>query len=244
MKKLTLAAAAAAALVCSGVAVAHGIDGGTPSFASVSGTFTATTVSGKTSAQTCTNAAGKSITTTRATYTGTASGSADLTGAAILNTNSTIDTTDGVGLVQGTLRVGKTQAQFTAVYDHGNVAGLATGHGASHTQLVANLSAGFSATGGFTGGKLGGSAGGSAVEVTPADCRRQQPQPPPKPEATEATGSISAVSSSSITVAGLTCSVPTSLASKVTALTVGTRVEIRCAFVSGTETLVTIDKRP
>jgi len=241
MKNLTLAAAAAAALVCAGVALAHGIDGGTPSFASVSGTFTATTVSGKSSTQTCTNAAGKSITSTRATYTGTASGSADLTGDAVLNANSIIDMTDGIGTVQGTLRIGKTQAQFTAVYDHGNIAGLATGHGASHTQLLANLSAGFSATGGFTGGKVGGSAGGSAVEVVAGPCRRQQP---PRPEENQATGAITAVSASSITVAGVTCAVPTSLAAKVTSgYPVGTRVEIKCSAVSGVETLVRIDKQ-
>jgi len=241
MKNLTLAAAAAAALVCAGVALAHGIDGGTPSFASVSGTFTATTVSGKSSTQTCTNAAGKSITSTRATYTGTASGSADLTGDAVLNANSIIDMTDGIGTVQGTLRIGKTQAQFTAVYDHGNIAGLATGHSASHTQLLANLSAGFTATGGFTGGKVGGSAGGSAVEVVNGPCRRQ---PPPRPEKNEAKGAITAVSASSITVAGVTCAVPTSLAAKVTSeYAVGTRVEIMCSAVSGVETLVRIDKQ-
>lgn len=241
MKKLTLAAAAAAALVCAGVAVAHGIDGGTPSFTSVTGTFTATSVSGRSSTQTCTNAAGKSITSTRATYTGTASGSTDLTGDATLNANSVIDTTDGLGTVQGTLRVGKTQAQFTAVYDHGNIAGLATGHSASHTQLLANVSAAFSSTGGFTGGKIGGgSAGGSALEVAPGPCRKQ---PAPRPEANEATGAITAVSSSSISVAGVTCAVPTSLAAKVTQYAVGTRVEIRCSAVSGVETLVRIDKQ-
>jgi hypothetical protein len=66
---------------------------------------------------------------------------------------------------------GGSQAQFTAVYDHGDVAGLATGHGGERNALVGNLSAGFSTTGGFTGGKLGGgSAGGSAVLLAAGSC--------------------------------------------------------------------------
>jgi hypothetical protein len=239
MKKLSLAAAGAAALVCAGVAVAHGIDGGASSFTSVTGTFTATSVSGKGTSHTCTNASGKSITSTKGTYTGTASGSPDITGAALLSASSTIDTTDGLGLVQGTLKVGKTEAHFSAVYDHGNIAGLATGHGASHAQLLANISAGFSATGGFTGGKIGASSGGSAVEVSPGRCEQQQP--PPKEEA-EATGALT-VGSSSVTVAGLTCTVPASLSATVAKFTAGTRVEIKCAAVSGVQTLVRIEAK-
>lgn len=246
MRNLTVAAAAAAALVCAGVAVAHGIDGGTPSFAAVSGTFTATTVSGTSTSQTCTTPAGKSVTSTRATYTGTATGSTDLTGDAVLNANSTIDTTDGLGLVRGTLRVGATQAQFTAVYDHGKLAGVATGHGGSHTQLVANVSAGFSAAGGFTSGKIGGSAGGSAVEFMPGGCGRHGSPVPPQHEhrGNDASGTITAVDAASITVAGLTCSVPTRLAMIVAAsYSVGEHVAISCAPASGIETLVRIDKK-
>lgn len=233
MKSLIIAAIAVAALTGAGVAVAHGIDGGTQSVSAVTGSFTATSVTGS-DTRSCTNSAGKTIASTKATYSGTASGSPDLTGPATIQARSTIDTTDGLGAVDGTLRIGKTQSHFSAVYDHGSIGGIASGHGATpHVQLVGNVSATFSTTAGFTGGKIGGAAGGSAVELVPGGCPSSQ-------ESSEAEGSITAVSSTSITVAGLTCTVPVSLATKVLALAVGTRVEIKCSLSNGTTTLVKI----
>src|SRR5205823_2715980 len=87
-----------------------------------------------------------------------------------------IDTTDGVGVLSGRLKIaaagGDTVAHLDAVYDHGTIAGIASGHAAApHASLLGNLSASFSAAGGLTGGKIGGStAGGSAVELGPARC--------------------------------------------------------------------------
>ncbi|HEY2073400.1 MAG TPA: hypothetical protein VGG88_07490 [Gaiellaceae bacterium] len=240
MKKLTLAAATAAALACAGVAVAHGIDGGAPSVASVAGTFTATSVSGG-DTKTCTNAAGNAVSVTKATYSGTASGSPDLTGTAKIDARSTIDTTANVGVVTGTIKIGKTEAHFSAVYDHGSIAGSATGHSSNHAQLLANVSAGFSQTGGFTGGKVGGgTAGGSAVELSPGGCGSDKSS---SHKGKSAEGTITALTTSSITVGGLTCSVPASLAAKLAGLAVGSRVEIKCALVSGVDTLVRIDKK-
>ena len=88
-----------------------------------------------------------------------------MTGRATIAAHSTIDTTDEVGTVTGTLTVGKTQTHFSAVYDHGTVAGTATGHTGSRTQLLANVSASFSAADGFTAGKIGGgtAAGGAVI---------------------------------------------------------------------------------
>jgi hypothetical protein len=43
-----------------------------------------------------------------------------------------------------------------------------------------------------------------------------------------------------ITVAGLTCSVPPSLAAKVATFKVGDRAEIHCALTNGTNTLVSV----
>jgi hypothetical protein len=243
MKKLTLAAVPIAALAAAGAAVAHGIDGGAQSVTSVAGTFTATAVSGSTT-QSCTTSTGKTIASTKATYTGTASGSAGLAGPAVISARSTIDTTDGIGVVNGTLKLaGKTDAQFTAVYDHGTIAGTASGHlGTPHAQLLANVSATFSTTAGFTSGKIGGgTAAGSAVELTSGGCKKT---PPPRHEGSEATGTITAVSAASITVAGLTCAVPASLATKVaSSFPAGARVEIKCALVSGVETLVRIEAK-
>src|SRR5262249_4011211 len=64
----------------------------------VAATFAAGTV-GQSQTRTCTTSDGKTIATTNATYTGTASGDPDLTGNVTFNVNSTINTTDGIGVV-------------------------------------------------------------------------------------------------------------------------------------------------
>jgi hypothetical protein len=239
MRKLSLVSAVLVSLVVAGLAVAKGIDG-TKSAASVAGTFTATTAANVES-RTCTTSDGKTIAVTKATYTGTAAGAADLAGPTTLKVHSFINTTDEVGVVSGTLKVDtaaekNTVAQFDAVYDHGKLAGLATGHAQDrHVKLLANLSAGFSSTGGFTDGKLGGStAGGSAVALGPGKCVSA------KKESSSARGSVSAVSATSISVAGLTCAVPASLAAQIADVKVGDRLEIRCTLAAGTNTLVKI----
>jgi hypothetical protein len=157
------------------------------------------------------------------------------------------DRHDGrIGVVSGTLKIaaagGKTEAHFTAVYDHGTIAGTASGHGATpHVQLLGNVSAGFSATGGFTSGKIGGgTAGGSAVELSGPSCG-----PRTESHGKKATGAITSVTAASVTVAGLTRVVPpTSLRIDIaTQYSVGDRVEISCTLVSGTWTLVKIEKK-
>ena len=243
MRNLALAAAAVAALVAVGAAVAQGIDGSAKSITPVSGTFRATTVRESTT-QSCTSSTGTTIATTKATYTGTAAGSPDLAGRATIAARSTINTTDGVGIVTGTFKVGKAEAHFSAVYDHGAVAGTASGHGAtSDTQVLANISASYSPTAGFTGGKIGGTDGGSAVEFVPGGgCA---PSHPPQTDKTSAHGTVTASSRTSITVAGLTCAVPDSLGAPVLInYYVGAHASITCAVVNGVKTLVTIDKSP
>jgi hypothetical protein len=240
MKRTIIAAIVIAAPASAGVAVAHGIAGGAQGATAVNATFTATSVK---SADThmCTTAAGKTIASTKGTYTGTASGSPGLTGAATIAARSTIDTTDGVGVVNGTLKIGKTETHFSAVYDHGALAGTASGHGTTpHVQLLANVSATFGTTAGFTGGKIGGTSGGSAVELELDGCGQETTTP----TTVKADGAITAVTAGSITVGSLTCTVPTSLAVTVaTSYPVGTRVEIRCSNVGGTKTLVSVQKQ-
>lgn len=242
MKKLTIVAAALAALASAGIAVAHGIDGA-QSVASVNATFSAAPAAGSSNTRTCTTSAGKTIASTKATYTGTANGSPDLTGPVTIAAQSTINTTDDVGVVNGTLRIaaatGKTEAHFTAVYDHGTIAGTASGHGGTpHMQLLGNVSAGFTTTGGFTSGKLGGgTSGGSAVELSGGGCAPSKQSH----DSAEAEGVITAVTAASITVAGLTCNVPASLAVTVaTHFPAGTRAHIKCSVSGGTNTLVSI----
>src|SRR4051812_11873973 len=232
-----VAALAVLALAVAGVAVAHGIDGG-KSVKAVSGSFAATTAS-RVTTRTCTTSDGKTVVTTDGTYAGSSTGDVDLTGPATLRAKSTINTTDGVGVVGGTLKIDvasgrDTVAEFTTVYSAGQLAGLAVGRAHSPSaQLVANISGGFTAAGGFTNVKIGGSVGGAAVEVASAGCRSTTPVR----QRSEASGTVTAVSSTSVTVAGLTCTVPTALQSKVAKLAVNARAEIHCELVGSTNTL-------
>ena len=170
MRKLLLAAVGLLALAAAGLALAKSSGS---SVASVGGTFTATTAS-HSEQRSCTTSDGKAIQMTSATYTGTAAGDASLAGDVTVRAHSVIDTTDDLGTVQASVKIGGGEARFSGVYDHGNVAGLLSGHVGTkdaHSALLANVSAGFSAAGGFTGGKIGASDGGSALELTAGDCK-------------------------------------------------------------------------
>lgn len=242
-RTLVLTSIAVVALVAAGIAVGHGIDG-TKNVKEVTGTFTATTVS-KLDTRTCTTSDGKTLVTTNGMYTGAASGDADFTGPATIKAHSTVNTTDGVGVVWGTLRVdvagGDTEARFDAVLKGSQLAGLASGRAHEPSaRLIANLSSTFNATTGFANGKLGGgTSGGAAVELGPGSCTGSVSVR----ETSRAEGTVTAVSSTSITVAGLTCAVPANLQSLVTALTVGARAEIGCALSGGVNTLIRARKK-
>jgi len=240
-RTLTLAALVVAALSAASIAVARGLND-TKSARALTGTFTATSAS-HVSTRTCTTSDNKALVVTDGTYTGTASGDPDLTGNATLRARSVINTTDGIGRVTGTLRIDvsgrDTQAQFDSVYSGGTIAGLAVGHAHDPAaRLVANLSAGFTSTGGFTDGKLGGSAGGAAVELTPGTCRPMRTIK----EHSAARGTVGANTGTSITVAGLMCSVPSALQPKVAKFPTGSRAEIHCTLASGVNTLDSITR--
>jgi hypothetical protein len=239
-RTIAVVAIVLAALAAAGIAVARGTDD-TKNVRAVTATFDATTAS-HVQTRSCTTADNKTITVSDGTYTGTATGDADLTGAVTLRAHAVINTTDNVGVVTGTLRIDAagrdTQAAVNAVYGSGSVAGLAIGRAHSSARLVANLSAGFSAAGGFTGGKLGASGGGGAIELAGGSCRTAKPVR----EDSTARGTVSANTGTSITVAGLTCSVPTALQSKVSGFPVNSRAEIHCKLLSGTNTLTRIGK--
>jgi hypothetical protein len=241
MRKLTLAIAGLAALVATSVAVAHGIGGANA--AAVAGTFSAAPAHVDTS--TCTTTNGKTIVVTKAKYSGTATGDADLSGPITLQTHSVLNTTDNVGTVWGSFVIKTadhpdTTGNFTTVYSNGTVTGIATGrvHRPS-MRLLANVSATFTPTAGFTNAKIGGgTAGGTAVELSSAPCKAK---PKPVIEHTTARGSISALSTSSITVAGLSCALTTAQSPTINAkYKTGDRVEIRCAFAGGQLTLTRI----
>jgi hypothetical protein len=243
MRKLTLAAVVLVALVATSYAVANGSEGARSAKA-VAATFTATGTS--TSSRTCTTTDGKTIVVTDGKYTGVAAGDADLSGAITLRARSVINTTDNVGTVDGRLAIdasGKTtDASYSAVYDHGSIVGLAAGKAReSRAKLLANLSATFSAASGFTAGKLGGgSAGGSAILLSTGGCKSSASSS----EKSEARGTISALSTASVTVAGLTCAIPSSISAEVNAkFKTADSVTIKCSLVSGANTLTKISKK-
>jgi hypothetical protein len=240
MRKVIFAASGVLALVAAAVAVAQGIDGAKTARA-LSGSFAAT--SSNVSSRTCTTNDGKTLTITNGRYTGTASGDPDLTGPITLRARSVVNS-DGVGIVDGAFKIdvsgGDTSGAFTTVYDHGTIAGLALGR--AHTpsaRLVANVSATF-APGSFTGGKLGGgTSAGSAVEIGPGKCASAAHTS----EKSDAHGTITALSSGSITVAGLTCTIPSAISAEVNAkFHQNDRAEIRCSVQNGQNTLLKIEK--
>src|SRR6266508_4755766 len=127
MRKLMLVSVGLVALSTSSLAVAHGIEGH-KSAKAVAGTFSATTAA-RTETRSCTTTEGKTIEVTTGRWSGTAAGDPDLTGPIVVAARSVINTTDGVGVVEGRLRIDvasgrDTTAGFSAVYDHGKVAGL------------------------------------------------------------------------------------------------------------------------
>jgi hypothetical protein len=232
-----------AALVTTSVAVAHGIEGAKTAKA-VAATFSAS--AGTTTSRTCTTSDGKTITVTDGKYTGTAAGDPDLAGAITLRVRSVVNTTDKVGTVNGAFRVDvsgrDTTGAFASVYDNGAIAGLATGRAHSPgAKIIGNVSATFDPSTGFTNGKIGGgTAGGSAVELGTGSCKPAQTQQ----EHSAARGAIAALSTASITVAGLTCNLPSSKSADINAkFKTGDNVEIRCDFTSGANTLSRIEKR-
>jgi hypothetical protein len=222
-----------------GVAVAHS----DKSIKQVSATFAATTAS-DVRTSTCTGPDGTYV-RSRGTYSGNASGDASLTGPIKIYATSLINTTTGDGIVEGKFAIAtsgdhRAAVHFTTVYSDGAIAGLARGHTASPgAKLVGNISGGFSSAGGFTDGKLGGgTAGGFAVTLSRGGCRPAEATP--KPERIRVRGTISAVSSSLITVAGVTCTVPANLQGAVSNLHVSDRVEIKCEVANGVTTLTRV----
>jgi hypothetical protein len=244
MRKVVLTVAGLAALVATSVAVAHGIDGAKTAKA-VAATFSAS--AGATTSRTCTTTDGKTITVTDGKYTGTATGDTNLTGAITLRVRSVINTTDKVGTVNGAFRIDATgrdtMGAFSTVYDNGAIAGLTTARAHDPgARIVGNLSATFDPASGFaTGSKIGGGTnGGSAVELGRGSCKPSQTQH----ERSAARGAISALSTESVTVAGLTCNLPSDKSADINAkFKTGDNVEIRCDFANGANTLTRIAKR-
>ena len=165
-----------------------------------------------------------------------------------IRARSVVDTTNKVGLVTGQFGIdtsGKpnTRGAFEAVYSAGQIAGLATRpRRAPRTPRSSRTSRPtFDPSTGFQSGKLGGgTSGGNAVELTPKACK--QSSRADHTRAQRAHGTISAISSTSITVAGLTCNLPqgSDVSTKVKQ---GDVVTIQCELSNGANTLTKIQTK-
>lgn len=189
MRKLIWLAAALATLAVVGAAVAHG-RGGT-GVKAVAAHFTAAPTS-KTTTRTCTGPDGHVWHLTRGVYTGASTG--DLAGSITIRTQSTIDTTTGLGFTKGSVELRDAtshkriaSARISAVNTHDGVLdGLLEGR-TRDGMLLANVTARFTSDGSALSGDIGSQSSGtnSAVVYAGAGCHnrmhplKKKPTPPP-----------------------------------------------------------------
>ena len=155
---------------------------------------------------TCTGSNGHVYATTKATYTGTATGPAELSGPITLDTESLVDTTSGDGTVSGRLRIdvdrrprrrALRRASSTAARSPASPRVTPGARAPSSSRTSPDRS---TPTTGFAAGGMigGGTAAGYAVEVSPGGCKPPKPTPPPKPDRIEVHGAVSNVTTTSI----------------------------------------------
>src|SRR5712692_10029517 len=167
MRRLIIAAVAAAALAAVAIAIA-----GPGGMTSVTGTFTATTVS-KLTKHSCTGPDG-TYEFTDAQYSGTATSSdSRLNGPIKIHAHTVYNTTKNLGAVRGYLMIGTspggTKARLTAADLNGSLAGGVDGHASGGTSLVGAFSGTFNPATGFSAASIG-TGGSGAVLISPKPC--------------------------------------------------------------------------
>lgn len=180
-KLTTIAALAVVALVAAGVAVAHGKRNGT-GVKAVAAHFTAAPTS-KTVTRTCTEpgTGGAVWHLTRGVYTGTSTG--DLAGEITIRTQSTINTTTGLGYTVGKVELRDpsshkllAQARLGAVNtQNGILDGMLQGR-TKDGMLLANFSAAFTADGSSLSGDVGSQTAGRNSAIVFGGVPRCEPK--------------------------------------------------------------------
>ncbi len=254
-KTLTIAVAAAAVLVTAAVAAATVFT--TSGVGATTATFSTDKV-GDLRTRSCTGADSKAFTLTNGHYTGMAdfaNPATDLDGPLMINAKTTYSTTDGLGWVEGSFRVKDDPTRLTGRFS-GTLKGtslvgyLTASSRGNHARVLGNLSATFDPATGFTGGQIGsGSSTAVLAVIAGPTCPKSKPAPKPKPEpkphARAVEGTVSAVGESTvgstITVASrgpstATCTLDAT-SPATTGFAVGTRVEMKCAYIGTTWTL-------
>lgn len=237
-RTMWLGVAALVALAGAGLAVAAMRDKGTTAVS-----FAVTGSAGDAvMTRTCTGVDGTYV-ITKAVYTGTATGLYN-GASARLRLHSTVNTTEGIGLAKGSLQLRsgdslQAKAHLVGVIKGGTLSGVLTGRdvrGSDRGHLVANFSATLgSGSIALTAGD--GSAANDAVLFGGTGCGEST--------ISGALGTVSAISSTSVTVTtsggSVTCSLTAEQAAKLAdRIHVGDRVSIRCDAAAK---LVKIDRR-
>jgi hypothetical protein len=184
-RKLTwICAVGLAALVAAGAAVAHGRHAGT-GVKAVAAHFTAAPTD-KTTTRTCTEpgTGGAVWHLTRGVYTGTSTG--DLAGDITIRTESTINTTTGLGFTKGRVELRDpsthkvlARASLSAVNtQNGVLNGLLQGR-TKDGMLLANFSAAFNSTGTSLTGDVGSATTGQNSAIVFGGLPQCDPSPKP-----------------------------------------------------------------
>ena len=248
-RPIIFALAGLTALGTAGIALGHGKDtaGGfktTP----VAATFTVAPGSHQ-SIRTCTGADG-TYTISRGIWSGTAVSSSDrLAGPLSIRGELGVNQTTGAGWLVAHVRIdGSTDrhkdagGELNAVIAGSKLTGFLSGRVHDEGALYASVSASVGTTG-FTDGQIGSGAMSPAGLVI--DRGRCEPTPKLR-TLVDARGTVSAVSSTSITVSKsgdektLTCVVGADLAATVAKLKVGDRAFVSCALVDGSYRLLKV----
>ena len=247
-RPIIFALAGLTALGSAGIALAHGNDNAdglktTP----VAATFTAA-AGDHLSSRTCTGADG-TYTISRGSWNGTAvSSSGRLAGALVIRGELGVNQTTGAGWLVARVRIDgngdnrkDAGGELNGVIAGGKLTGFLAGRVRDEGALYASVSASVG-TGGLTDGQIGGGASSSAAVVV--DRGRCEATPKPRP-VVDARGTISDVSSTSITVTrsngqALTCVVGTDLAATVAKLKVGDSAFVYCGLVDGSYRLLKV----
>jgi hypothetical protein len=186
MRRIILAAVAAATLAAAAIALAGPGSGTT----SVTGTFNATTVS-KLQTSTCTGSDG-TYQITDAHYSGTATSSdTHLKGPITIHARTVYNSTENLGTVRGELKIdpagpGSISARLVAVDTNGALAGSVDGGAAGAGRLVGAFSGTFNPATGFSAASIG-TGGNGALLINPMPCPKphgphsstQHPSKPP-----------------------------------------------------------------
>ena len=248
-RTIVIAAATAAALATTGLALAtlnaSGVSATTATFAAAKE---------RSDTRTCTGDNDK-YEITNGRYVGTvdfADPNGDLDGPVTIQARAVLNTTDGVGYIQGSFRVKdddrRAHGSFVGTLDKdGNVDGFVQGRVNRHyAALLGGLSAKFSAAGGFTEGKIGNGTTSLPAVLIGRPCKDSKPTP----LAVRLTvkGKVSQLDTSKITVdprdatPAQTCEIKEGKSPSLEGVAVGTEVEMGCGLVDGKMTLLKLRK--